>query len=293
MAKNKKNMNHNPIHHLSMLNRRGKVSLFVGAGVSVACGLPDWETLLERTTQIAFNGNVPRAVHATNQHAPIIRARVLRSHLGDRFTIAVANALYSEPFQISPTVQEITKSGIRRICCFNYDDLLEEAYGANGFTTHSVVEGEKFNNNFRGTCIYHPHGLLPYSAAPENIKDAKIILGEQEYNSLYSNPYSWSNLIQLSLLTNYTCLFVGMSMQDPNIRRLLDAFAYLNFTHTHYAIFKSPRSGKSGNEREAARFVMKALEQDLASLKVAPIWVGSYDEIPKVIRSIRNLKEKD
>ena len=293
MAKKKKNKNHNPIHHLSMLNRRGKVSLFVGAGVSVACGLPDWGTLLEKTTKVAFGESVPNTVRATELQAPLLRARLLRSRLGERFNQAVADALYSEPFQVSDTIHEITKSGIRRICCFNYDDLLEEAYSARSYKTYSVVEGDKFNNNFRGTCIYHPHGLLPYSAEPEVIRDASIVLGEQEYNSLYSNPYSWSNLIQLSLLTNYTCLFVGMSMQDPNIRRLLDAFAAMNFTHLHYAIFKSPRAGKSGDERTAASIVMKALEEDLASLKVAPIWVGSYDDIPKVIRTIRNRKEKD
>lgn len=293
MARKNTHSDRNPIQHLRMLNRRGKISLFVGAGVSVGCGLPDWNCLLERTMRVAFGGNVPTAIRAADQYTPIIRARVLRSHLGKRFNEAVANALYSKPFEVSPTIQEITKSGIRRICCFNYDDLLEEAYSSRGYTTHSIVKGDKFNNNFKGTCIYHPHGLLPYSAEPEVLRDANIVLGEQEYNSLYSNPYSWSNLIQISLLSNYTCVFVGMSMQDPNIRRLLDVFAAMNFTHKHYAVFKSPRSGMSGEDRQAAGFVKKAMEEDLASLRVAPIWVGSHDDISDVIRSIRNPKERD
>ncbi|MGC0222812.1 SIR2 family protein [Pseudooceanicola nitratireducens] len=288
MAKKKPNSNHHWQRHLSMLNRRGKVALFVGAGVSVGCGLPDWETLIRKVATTAFGKNNSNITRATGHQSPLLRARHLRNALGSNFNQAVADALYSEPFEITKTIHAISESGIRRICCFNYDDLLEESHKMSGDTFYSIVEGDRFNNNFRGTCIYHPHGLLSYSADRAEIQRAKIILGEQEYNSLYSNPYSWPNLIQLSLLTNYTCLFVGMSMQDPNIRRLLDAFCTMNFTHKHYAIFKSPRSGKSGEERITASHSMEAMTKDLASLSVAPIWVGSHDDIPQLLRSIRN-----
>lgn len=37
------------------------------------------------------------------------------------------------------------------------------------------------------------------------------------------NAYLWSNTEQLHALDKNTCFFIGLSMTDPNLRRLLDA----------------------------------------------------------------------
>lgn len=54
------------------------------------------------------------------------------------------------------------------------------------------------------------------------------------------DPYSWSNLIQLNYLRENTCLFIGLSLTDPNLRRLLDIASrkHDNDVPKHYAILK-------------------------------------------------------
>lgn len=241
----------------------------------------------------AFPHQVCHNIEATKGFSAIGRARLIRSKLGSHFNKTVAEELYRNEYEPSKAVMEIVRSGIRRICTYNFDDLLEEAYATEKFTTHSIVDGEKFNNNFRGTAIYHPHGMLPSNATLQELNDARIIFSEEEYNKLYSTPYSWSNLIQLHLLMSHTCLFIGASMQDPNIRRLMDTFVSLNFTHWHYAVFRSPLYAASEQEKPLARQVMSTLESDLSSLGLKPIWIKTFDALPNLIKSIRNKNEKD
>ena len=82
-------------------------------------------------------------------------------------------------------------------------------------------------------------------------------------------------------------------MQDPNIRRLMDTFVSLNFTHWHYAVFRSPLYAAAEWEQPLARQVKNTLESDLSDLGLKPIWIKGFDELPNLLKSIRNKKEKD
>lgn len=279
---------HDPITHLRILNGRGKVALFVGAGVSLGCGLPDWNALIDSLMRKAFPDQTQQAFEATDHYTAISRARLIRIKLSEKFCASVADALYSESYAPSKTVDEVVRSGIRRIVCYNFDDILEEAYATDGRKIHAVTQGERFNNNFRGTTIFHPHGILPSNATTEELRCSKIIFSENEYNDLYSSPHNWANLIQLSLLMNFTCLFVGCSLQDPNIRRLLDTFNGLRFSHWHYAVFRSPMYAVAEWEKPLAGQVKQTLDADLNSLRVRPVWIKQYEDLPKVLKSIRN-----
>ena len=104
------------------------------------------------------------------------------------------------------------------------------------------------------------HGYLKRGGGPKT----RIILAEDDYHEELVAPYSWSNMLQSSLLTRSTCIFVGTSMTDPNLRRLLRS-AFKVGRRFHYAILPGDSESEAGIMRDAL------FDKDLYSLGVASI----------------------
>src|SRR5207237_1469192 len=52
---------------------------------------------------------------------------------------------------------------------------------------------------------------------------SNVIFTERHYHQLMESVFHWALTEIVSHLRHHTVLFVGLSMSDPNIRRLLDA----------------------------------------------------------------------
>jgi hypothetical protein len=65
--------------------------------------------------------------------------------------------------------------------------------------------------------LYYPHGYLKQGGGPV----VPIVLAEDDYHTYSTEGYDWRNLIQLRQFSTSCCLFIGFSMNDPQIRRLL------------------------------------------------------------------------
>jgi hypothetical protein len=71
--------------------------------------------------------------------------------------------------------------------------------------------------------IYHVHGFLPEDDSKYNDLDkSTLVFSEEGYHHIYTDAYHWSNLVQLNSFRENNCLMIGLSMTDPNLRRLLD-----------------------------------------------------------------------
>jgi len=90
-------------------------------------------------------------------------------------------------------------------------------------------------------------------------------------------------LVQLNKLNENTCLFIGLSLTDPNLRRLLDVANRKkgNSNPGHYIIKKSPSANVAIDS--VARILE---EQDAKNLGLNLIWVEDYNEIPKFLESV-------
>ncbi len=112
------------------------------------------------------------------------------------------------------------KKVLDSVITYNYDDILEyylNIYGENSSFKPIYFSGIK---NDKSLPIYHVHGFLPRSG---NLSSKnRIILGEETYHILYNKLSIWNNKVQINKFKNNTCLLVGLSLTDPNLRRLLD-----------------------------------------------------------------------
>jgi hypothetical protein len=287
--------------------RRGNLALFCGAGVSYDAKIPTWNILLKTLLKAAYSNNheVPNIdaklaslFEKRINVSPLILAQYLKLYLGTSFTPTVRDALYHESLTSCETIDAIVelsrpkreRKPLRAIISFNFDDLIEENMLKEKIEFKCIFsEGERHADN--ELPIYHPHGCLPRSV-PLTDKH-QIVFSEDAYHSQFMDAFSWSNLVQLNHLNNCTALFIGISLSDPNMRRLLDVSIRKNGKgeKNHYIIKKrynfeelypSGTPGTTSDERVIP--VLENIEElDANNLGFNVIWINNYNELPKLL----------
>ena len=136
------------------------------------------------------------------------------------------------------------------------------------------------------------HGFLPPELKPDEINYEDIIFSEEQYHALYNDSYNWSNIVQVSILRENTCLFIGCSLTDPNMRRLLD-IANKGNVIKQYAILKKEEielpkgsSINSDSYKLYQNFHIQNRNSYFNSLGIHVIWIDDFNDIPTIISKI-------
>lgn len=316
-----------------------KLVLVLGAGVSIDHGLPSWNTLSQKLLINTFasetNDSKQKSIVLAKlftkifSPSPLISARYLKKFYQDNskttsFEQAVRDSIYEE---IDLTKESDLFNEIKQFCVapgkspnldciitYNYDDILEN-YLSNldielPFKSIYAVGMNPADGELP---IYHVHGFLPRNDALS--ENHKITLSEDIYHRQYQDVYSWNNIIQINKFRDNSCLFIGTSFNDPNLRRLLDiAMMQKGESKKHHYIIRKKydlkvieddisktleQSIDLYNEKVRAdlklddtvksltNFIEKFEENDALSFGVRTIWVKDYKEIPEILRATR------
>lgn len=288
----------------------GNLTLFCGAGTSYDAGIPTWNTLLKSLLRAVYSENkdVPdidtklaNLFQKRINVSPLILAQYLKTLLGKKFTSTVRDTLYQECTDRSKIVDAIAelsrqkrnRKPLRSIITFNFDDLIEEKLTKEKIDFKTIfTEGERFKEE--ELPIYHPHGFLPRKKTLTS--KYEIVFSEETYHSQFIDPFSWSNLIQLNHLNNSICLFIGISLTDPNMRRLLDVSIRKNGKgeKNHYIIKKRYAIEDLYPENETVKVkdqkvipvIENIEEQDANNLGFNVIWINDFKEIAPILLEI-------
>lgn len=310
--------------------REENLCLFVGAGVSVGAGVPTWASLLgslfgtwidRMAPQLAGNEQLRSDAAARllqiQDNSPLMTARHIRSGLGDDFKHAIRETLYSNvDTQPSKVLTELAalcdpprgRLGVRAVVTYNFDDLLEKELDVLHVRYTSVYSpGER--PEAETLPLYHVHGFIPRAGDLDALGDQSLVFSEEAYHVAYNNPYTWSNIVQLNLLSEQTCVFIGLSMTDPNLRRLLDIASRAGGDTRHVAFLrrtppadlrdpnacgmdegKCERPPSVDVDERVARVVLAAhhevWEESLREFNVRVLWFEEFDELPGLLEKI-------
>lgn len=257
----------------------------MGAGISMGCGLPSWEELVLRVLNKVWQRD-PEMAEVLILERQVLATRYAKQKAGVQFNRIIHECLYAGDIAISPCIKAIATSGIRQICNFNFDDLVEEAFLTIGVEPAVATPIENCQPKHNGITVFHPHGMLPRFDRDLELDNSRIVFSEDDYHNLYSDPYSWANIVQLSLLTGFSVLFIGLSMQDPNLRRLIDLSRSKGFRNQHFAIFCDPTKHAPVSERSQQSRIRQMIELDLKSLGVTPWFINDYEQVTDILKSI-------
>lgn len=302
------------------------VSLVLGAGVSASCGAPSWtELLLRMHAAAAKNRSVDlsgiSSVYAESvaTDGPLISARLAAvgvSDTDDGFKESLRKEIYGSLHKDrSDLVQQLARlaqmsegrAGVKAVLTYNYDTLIEDEFDDLGRQYRRIDRNDRGARH--GIEVRHVHGFLGRTKL-----DAEwVVLTEGAYHAEYASPFSWSNIVQLNAFRESSCVFVGLSMTDPNLRRLLEAAkqtampnhcCFLRRTSAealqdnldaHWA-----RRGRPKNvdkNRLQFRFQVAAAMADanraaaLREFGVETIWYDDHAKLPSLIQSIREGKK--
>ncbi len=273
---------------------RGSKTLFVGAGVGISSGLPAWDELLKNMENCIQDPKIKEIVSKIRDNNLIIKSRKIITILQKyeykheykykyepEFHVyeLIKEALYlneeKESHLLNTIISLIQNKQIDTIVTYNYDDLIERKLESYGTPVFPVLEGDEVMQR-DGVPILHVHGYIPKSKKPTSVPH--LILEESSYNRLFNESYRWVNVEQLHYMRSTNCIFVGFSMQDPNLRRLLE-LANGDGSREHCIFLKEDEHGNTEGEKESTCIIMSRL-----GLKV--IWFNEYEELPSKLKDL-------
>jgi len=307
--------------------------LFLGAGVSVDAGLPAWGellnalfvTLIARTLKKGSSisdkdvSAIVKRFRELSDPSPLMTARYLRRGLAEGtvgdlepFLVAVTDVLYKlanpHKAEASELVSQLARMsiprrsglGVRALVTYNFDDLLERALDRIPVTHRSIFrEGDLAGRD--ELPVFHVHGFLPRDRGRyTGLDKGTVVFSEEGYHELFQDPYHWSNLVQLSLLREHSCVMVGLSLSDPNLRRLLEIAARRNTGQHHFAFLRrlSPETFLGSSDatvvdtsesavREFLDSHHRLTEELLKELGLSVIWYEEHSDVPPLLANIQ------
>lgn len=294
--------------------QKEELALFVGAGISKDAGIPQWKDLvnsllskmiLSRTKGKVSKGftqhldTIIHLAHQNQENSPITQIRYIKGAFSsDEYNKLVHEVLYSKKPQPNTALLNAIAAictprrnhiGVQGVVTYNFDDLLERCLDSLKVQTN-IVSCEDDISTPDKLSIFHVHGYMPNKFDDSN-PNMELILSEEDYHKVYRDAYCWSNLIQLNYLREHTCLFIGCSLTDPNLRRLLDVAKRNNEKPRHFAFLRRNDMVNNSGVDQRALEIYKDIDLNLrekyyAAMGLNIIWVDHFNEIPNILRSL-------
>jgi hypothetical protein len=300
--------------------------LLLGAGVSASAGLPDWSSLLSQLLVSLISKNLPSDLEVSVEaklalaeslqqlnSSPLLEARYVNSGIGEQFEDEISKILYRDIK--NETTSELIKAigelcipprgalGVRAIVNYNFDDLIERQL-ARLSLRHRPIYRDVDIPKKEELGVFHVHGFLPKETKSyEGISESLLVFSEKNYHTVMQDPYFWSNLIQLNFFRENTCLLIGLSGTDPNLRRLLEIAKRKTKIAKHYILLK-----RTPNEFFISTFKRDNLayddklidtineihhnlhEKSFDELGLNVIWYNEHSQIPAILNSLNAKK---
>jgi hypothetical protein len=265
-----------------------RCAVFVGAGASQAAGYPGWDGFLELLVDRCVDENRLSEDEAQSYRnlvgvagKQLTLASALKDKLGDVWDLVISEMFYDDhknPAAVHTLLPKLTN--LSMVITTNYDTLLEDNY-ANGRPPKVLTfsDGGEMRRLMlqRQFFILKAHGdaAKPGNGIILTINDYRGLARERAYQSLLA-----------SIFTLNTVLFIGVSLNDPELLVMLD---YLADTFEpgsrpiHYALIAEEEINPVEKERWLKDYL----------IQIVPISsANDYADVPGAIEALMNSVNK-
>ncbi|MGH2878191.1 MAG: SIR2 family protein [Solirubrobacteraceae bacterium] len=271
----------------------GQITMFVGAGVSMEAELPSWNELVRKLLVDARKGEDDTLLKVwadtVMRDGELAAAAVAEALYPDdgAFRRALRDALYERdastyaPGALAGQIAWLKERLGSRLALLtvNYDGLLEDALAERELDYKSYVGG--WHEPEGKAAVWHLHGRLIRDAKKRWLREGSLVLSEGSYVRSTAGVFP-QNFVAERLRCSL-CVFVGLSMTDPNFIRWLYRSAE-EPGGQRFVIFVRQASPV------ADPLVRQALEESAVArwgrYSVTPVWANYYGEVAQIVHEI-------
>lgn len=260
--------------------RANNVAVFAGAGLSRGSGFVDWKELL-REFASSINLNIDK------EHDLISIAQYYKNSSSSRFNITqkLINEFTKEAKE-NKTLDFITSLPISTYWTTNYDKVIENSLQKHKKIVDTKINPEdlSYSKSNKDATVYKLHGDIS--------NPLKAIITKEDYELFDKTHELFIGNLQGDLISK-TFIFIGYSLNDPDIRQILSKVRLLlgENTRTHY-FFKKKVNKKEFRKKEEFNYmkIKEELEiQDLKRYGIETILIDEYSEILDIFKKIEKL----
>ncbi len=264
---------------LKLYTNRLHVDLVMGAGINEDYGAKNWSELLSALNAEFYQGNdtlqagiknyVGKELFTNSMVLKTSGFDIYKSLCHELYEFKEAKSFNNSDSTLYQCVNFIEKHPGTSVITYNYDTNLEYLLKKRNLLYTTVYDDNSFVTKDSICEIYHVHGLIPYGKYDQPKFTDSVIFNEADYYYLYNNPYSWNISKQLHDFKFNVCIFIGISLTDPDMKRLLDvADNPLKFNF----IFVKRRLDYSEE-------VYRDITTYFFAFDLITIWIDDYEEI--------------
>ncbi|NIR52165.1 hypothetical protein GWO43_26560 [candidate division KSB1 bacterium] len=190
--------------------------------LQLVCDHIDRKEKIQKLIKEVLFGKIEKRSHN------MVAARTYRENKTLDAIVTFCAAVEESPIASASGGRWETNRKVGGILTTNYDNLVEGSFNSKygKHLLHPVArEGarEIFQDR-RIIPVYHMHGYVSYvddSGSQDGVKASGLVLTEKDYYQTFYNLLGFSNVVAGSFFRRFHSIFVGCSMTDRNVRRIL------------------------------------------------------------------------
>jgi len=189
---------------------RGKLVVFVGAGISMGSGLPSWSKLVEKYSDRLNLGDRKEDKEYTSEEMLII-PEIFHEKFGKIKYYEVLDEIFGKKMKPNKIHEKLDNLSPNYIITTNYDSLVEDQLNET-YTYDVIVKEEELAYSQSNKMIIKMHG---------DLKSKNIVLKKSDYDN-YEKERPLITTFVKSLFTTNTVLFIGYSLNDLNVKGIMN-----------------------------------------------------------------------